>query len=177
MQNRIQTTYTSIFASRTSKDWKFFLLPSPLPQNLEKKSIPFIFKYHKIPTEFQKNSKRFPKEFQKNQQRISKTFPKYSRRIPKEFPRFCKYQTCEFSNFLYWFKYYVSKIVCGWVRMAKCLLTSAYMVGVWVRQDAYIIKNHWKTDFLKIAKGRKISKAIFLANNSSKKWTIFINIL
>ena len=40
------------------------------------------------------------------------------------------------------------------------MLTFAYIVGGWVKQDAYVIKKiNEKTDF---QKGRKISKAIFL---------------
>ena len=61
---------SAISLRRTSKDLNFlsFLLPSfsietKLPQNLDKTSIPFIFKYPRTPKEFLKNSSRIPKEF------------------------------------------------------------------------------------------------------------------
>ena len=67
------------------------------------------------------------------------------------------------------FKYYVSKIVGGWVR------SNAYVClhGGWVGLAKCLRnqKNHWKMDFLKIPidKGQNISKVIFLANHSCKK--------
>ena len=43
----------------------------------------------------------------------------------------------------------------------------SYMVGGWVQQNAYVIKNI--TENFQIDKGQRISKPIFLAYNSCKK--------
>ena len=53
------------------------------------------------------------------------------------------------------------------------MLTFAYIVGGWVKQDAYVIKKKITEKRIsrkhQIYTGRKISKAIFLSYNSSKK--------